>query len=116
MMTIERYEWLFSMVTWIRTQKELRAQGLFATFVRELGQVLQFDALAKFDAGSNGVEWYFGPNLRDLEKDSKETHEQIDINERLTAWVCRHQKTVALATLDEETRFSATTHILRKGG
>ena len=46
MRTMERYEWLFSMETWIRTQKELRAQNLFGTFVRELGQVLQFDALA----------------------------------------------------------------------
>ena len=116
MRTMERYEWLFSMETWIRTQKELQAQNLFATFVHELGQVLQFDALAKFDAESNRVEWYFSSGLQDLEKDSKETHEQIDINERLTAWVCRHQKTIALGTLHEETRFSATTHILRQGG
>src|SRR6516162_4547186 len=71
MMTMERYEWLFSMVTWIRTQKELRAQSLFETFVRELGQVLQFDALAKFDPGPNRVEWYLGSGFRDLEKDSK---------------------------------------------
>ena len=46
MKTMERYEWLFSMETWIRTQKELQAQNLFATFVRVLGEVLLFDAIA----------------------------------------------------------------------
>jgi hypothetical protein len=66
--TMERCEWLFNMETWIRTQKELQAQNLFGTFVRELGQVVQFDALAKFDSESNRVEWYFGSGLQDLEK------------------------------------------------
>jgi formate hydrogenlyase transcriptional activator len=114
-MTItERYEWLIGMVNWIRAQKEPQPQQLFRTFVLELGQVLQFDALAKFDAASNIVEWYLGPGLQRLEKASEETHEQIDINERLTAWVYTHQKTITFSTLDQETRFSATTRILRQ--
>jgi hypothetical protein len=47
-MTIEeRYEWLIGMVTWIRVQEKPQLQKLFGTFVLELGQVLQFDALAK---------------------------------------------------------------------
>ena len=116
-MTIEeRYEWLIGMVTWIRAQEKPQLQKLFGTFVLELGQVLQFDALAKFDGTSNRVKWYFGPGLQELEKASKETHQEIDVNERLTEWVYTHQRTIALGTLDQETRFPATTRILREAG
>jgi formate hydrogenlyase transcriptional activator len=116
-MTIaERYEWLIGMGTWIRTQKEPQPQKLFGSFVLELGQVLEFDALAKFDAASDREQWYFGPGLQELQKASQEPHQQIDVNEGLTAWVYTHQKTITLSTLDKETRFSATTRILRQAG
>ncbi len=39
----------------IRAQKEAQLRELFDVFVRELGQIVQFDALAKFDEGASNT-------------------------------------------------------------
>jgi hypothetical protein len=56
----EFYEWLIRVTALIRAQKEPREQELFEIFVKELGQVLQFDHLAKYDEAVNAFSWYAG--------------------------------------------------------
>jgi hypothetical protein len=41
---------------------------------------------------------------------------EVDKEETLAAWVFRHQETVFLPTLDGETRFPASTEIMRQAG
>jgi formate hydrogenlyase transcriptional activator len=108
----ESYEWLIRVATLIRAQKEPKPRELFDIFVRELGQIVQFDALAKFDEASNTIEWYLAPELQELENAVGE----IDREERLSAWVYTHQETVVIGALDQETRFQASVRIMRRVG
>jgi hypothetical protein len=55
----ERYESLIRIATSIRAQK--RARELFGILVRELGQVVHFDAMAQFDEASNKVAFTSAP-------------------------------------------------------
>ena len=51
--TVARYESLIRIAASIRAQKE--PQDLFGILVQELGQVVQFDAIAQYDEESNKV-------------------------------------------------------------
>jgi len=112
----ERYEWLIRVTTLIRSQQQAQPQELFDLFVREFGQVVQFDALAKFDEAANRVTWYCRPDLQQLEKASNELDRQTDKSERLPHWVSTHQETIVLGTMDQETRFSASMRVLLEAG
>ena len=114
--TAEFYEWLIRNTTLIRAQIDPQPGVLFDLFVRELGEVVQFDALAKFDEAANRVQWYFSPGLQELAKASAEIDQEPDKSERLPHWVSTHQETIVLGTLDEEIRFAASIRILRRVG
>jgi formate hydrogenlyase transcriptional activator len=108
--TAERYESLIRMASSVRSQRD--PQELFGILVHELGQVLQFDAIAQFDERSDKVHWYMCPGCRKPTSLGSETvHE-----ETLPAWVYRHQETVAIPSLNGETRFPASVDMLRQAG
>src|SRR5260370_5342550 len=108
--TAARYESLIRIANSIRVPKE--PEELFNILVHELGQVIQFDGIAQFDESANKVNWHFGTGCR------KSDHKPSDIDreETIAAWVYRHQETVAIGTLDAETRFPASARIMREAG
>ena len=108
--TATRYESLIRIAASVRSQKEPR--GLFQLLVHELGQVIQFDAIAQYDEGSNKVDWHMGSACRTPDCSPSE----INKDETLAAWVYRNQETVTLSTLDRETRFPASIGIMRQAG
>ncbi|MDP8989940.1 MAG: GAF domain-containing protein [Acidobacteriota bacterium] len=108
--TAARYESLIRIAASVRAQKE--PQDLFRLLIKELGQVVQFDAIAQYDESSNKVHWHMCSGCR--KPDS--TPSEIDKEETLAAWVYRNQETVALPNLDGETRFPASTDLMRQAG
>jgi formate hydrogenlyase transcriptional activator len=111
----QRYESLIRIASSIRAQKEPRE--LFGILVHELGQVLQFDAIAQFDESSNKVDWYLCPGC--LKPDMSSVPHNIDPadnDETIAAWVYKTQETIVLGSLDRETRFTASTPIMRQAG
>jgi formate hydrogenlyase transcriptional activator len=108
--TATRYESLIRIAASVRSQKEPR--GLFQLLVHELGQVIQFDAIAQYDEASNKVDWHIGPACRTLDCAPSE----IDKEETLAAWVYQHQETVTLSALDDETRFPVSINLMRRAG
>jgi len=108
--TAARYESLIRIAAAVRSQKE--PQELFGLLVQELGQVVQFDAIAQYDDRSNKAHWHMCSGCR---KPSSLPSE-IDREETLAAWVYQHQETVTLPSLDRETRFPASTELMRQAG
>jgi formate hydrogenlyase transcriptional activator len=106
--TAERYESLIRIAASVRAQRE--PQELFGILVHELGQVLQFDAIAQFDERSNKIQWHMGSGCR------KPKSFCVDNEETLPAWVYRHQETVALPSLNGETPFPKSIDLLRDAG
>src|SRR5579863_7429033 len=88
--TAARYESLIRIATAVRSQKD--ARDLFALLVEELGQVIQFDAIAQYDERSNKIHWHMCAGCR---KPDNVPHE-IDKEETLAAWVFRHQEAVTI--------------------
>src|SRR5258706_9564190 len=105
-----RYESLIRIAASVRSQKE--PQDLFGILIQELGQVVQFDAIAQFHESSNKVQWHMCTACR--RPDS--TPSEIDKEETLPAWVYQHQKTVAIPDLNRETRFPVSTSLMRQAG
>src|SRR5580692_12969561 len=108
--TAERYEALIRVAAAVRAQREPRK--LFGILVHELGQVLQFDAIAQYDERSNKVDWHLGSGCHKPVSPAAE----IDNEETLAAWVYRNQEGVAIAALDTEIRFPATIGKMRQAG
>ncbi len=108
--TAERYESLIRIATSIRAQRDPRE--LFGVLVHELGQVLQFDAIAQFDEWSNKVAIHLGPGCLETEHCPGE----MDKEETIAAWVYEHQETLVLGTLDDEIRFPHSTRIMQQAG
>src|SRR5579871_2389162 len=108
--TAARYESLIRIAASVRAQKE--PQDLFRLLIEELGQVIQFDAIAQYDESSNKVHWHMCSGCR--KPDSLPS--EIDKDGTLAAWVYRHQEAVALPNLDGETRFPASTDLMRRAG
>jgi formate hydrogenlyase transcriptional activator len=107
--TAERYEALFRIANSIRERKDPRE--LFDILAHELRQVIQFDGIVQFDEASNKINWHLGSECR-----KPEHRPEIDPGETLASWVYRNQETVVLGTLDGETRFPASTPIMREAG
>src|SRR5689334_15973866 len=108
--TAERYESLIRIAASIRAGKDPRE--LFGILVHELGQVLPFDAIAQYDEEANKVDWHL------CEGCVKPDHGPSEVNqdETIAAWVFKTQETVVLGTLDWDTRFPASTDIMRRAG
>lgn len=110
----EFYEWLIRVATLIWAQKEPRERDLFEISVSELGQVLQFDHLAMYDAASNRFSWYAGPTYEELNEELKQRSDrrigrETDQPKILSIWVYEHQEAVVLGNLDKEARFPGCT-------
>src|SRR5580658_7946737 len=88
----ERYDSLIRIATSIRAQRDPRE--LFGILVRELGQVVHFDAIAQFDDASNKVDFQLGPGCLKTEQCPSETEKK----ESIAAWVNEHQETLVLGT------------------
>ena len=118
--SIEFYDWLIRVTTLIRAEKEPQEEDLFEIFVKELGQVLQFDHLAKYDAVSNTFSWYAGPEFEELNEELKTSARNVDKQTGeyriLSLWVYEHQETIVLGNLDNEARFQDTIRCLRRAG
>ncbi len=108
--TAARYESLIRIAAAVRSQKD--PQELFGLLTQELGQVVQFDAIAQYDDSSNKVHWHMCSGCRK----PPTLPSEIDKEETLAAWVYRHQETVALPSLEHETRFPASIEIMRQAG
>jgi formate hydrogenlyase transcriptional activator len=108
--TAARYESLIRIAASVRAQKD--PQDLFRLLIEELGQVIQFDAIAQYDESSNKVHWHMCSGCRKPDSAPSE----IDKEGTLASWVYQHQETVALPTLDDETRFPASTDLMRRAG
>ncbi len=78
----------------------------------ELGQVVQFDAIAQYDEASNKVDFFLCPGCVRPERCPSE----IDKEGSVAAWVYEHQETVVLGTLDRETRFPSSSELMRRAG
>jgi formate hydrogenlyase transcriptional activator len=108
--TAARYESLIRISAAVRSQKE--PHDLFGLLVEELGQVVQFDAIAQFDESSNKIHWHMCPGCRKADCPPSEVSNQ----ETLPAWVFRHQEAVVLHDLGREKRFPASTEMMRNAG
>ena len=60
--TADRYESLIRIAASVRAQKE--PKDLFRLLIEELGQIIQFDAIAQFDESSNKVNWHMCSGCR----------------------------------------------------
>jgi hypothetical protein len=109
--SIEFYDWLIRVTTLIRAQTEPQEQDLFEIFVKELGQVLQFDHLAKYDSAVNTFSWYAGPEFEELNEELKTSARNVDKQtgeyKILSLWMYEHQETIVLGNLDNEARFGS---------
>jgi formate hydrogenlyase transcriptional activator len=105
-----RYEALIRLAEAIRTHQH--AGDLFQVMVRELSQVVRFDAVAQYDETLKKVNWYLGelcnasaPPPRDLAKE-----------ETIAWWVQQHQEPLVIPSVDSEDRFPEMMQILRDRG
>ena len=108
--TAKRYESLIRIANSIRAQQD--PQQLFGILVHELSQVIQFDGIAQFDESSNKINWHLGVGCRKRDHGPSE----IEREETLASWVYRHQEVLVLGSLDRETRFPASTPMMREAG
>jgi formate hydrogenlyase transcriptional activator len=104
-----KYESLIRIAAAVRSQQE--PKDLFQLLVSELGKVIQFDAIAQYDEGSNKIHWHLCAGCR-----KRESVPSIDKEETLAAWVVKRQEPVAILDLDRETRFGATADLMREAG
>jgi formate hydrogenlyase transcriptional activator len=105
-----RYEVLIRISDSIRARKE--PQDLFEILVRELRQVIRFDAIAQFDESANKMYWHLEPTCQrhgDCPADTEN-------GESLPRFVYRTQETVLLGTLEGELRFPNFTRKMQGNG
>jgi formate hydrogenlyase transcriptional activator len=106
---MERYESLIRLADAIRT-RHLPGE-LFQVLVRELGSVVQFDAVAQFDNELKKVNWHLGPlcNAAAAPSDLKK-------EETIAWWVQQNQSVLVIPSVEEETRFPHMMDMLRACG
>ncbi len=108
--TAQRYESLIRIADSIRAQTDPGA--LFGILVKELGHVIQFDAIARFDEASNKIDWYICPWCIKPQETPWETNK----DETIAAWVYEHQEPLVLGSLEGENRFPSSTPAMREAG
>ena len=105
-----KYESLIRIAAAVRSQRE--PKDLFHLLVSELGKAIQFDAIAQsLTKSSNKIHWHLCSGCR-----KRDSVPHIDKEETLAAWVVRHQEPLAILDLERETRFPATTELMREAG
>ena len=104
-----RYEALIRLAEAIRTHQQ--PGDLFQVLVRELQNVVQFDAIAQFDADLNKVNWHLGEQC----KASKSCRE-LQTEDTIAWWVQHHQEAVVIPSVDDEERFPQMMAAVRDRG
>jgi len=105
----DRYEALVRLAEAIRNHQQ--TGDLFHVLVRELSQVVPFDAVAQYDETLNKVNWHLGKQCHA----SGRPHD-LEQNETIAWWVQHHQQVVVIQSVDSEDRFPQMMEILRESG
>lgn len=105
--TAARYEALMRISNSIRARAE--SEDLFEILVRELGKVIQFDAIAQFESASK-IRWHFGPVCRPQHRLAEED------DEPLPAYIYRTQETIVLGSWEPHPRFPVKSMVMREAG
>jgi formate hydrogenlyase transcriptional activator len=106
--TPARYEALMRISNSIRARKQ--SEDLFEILVRELGNVIPFDAMAQFESASK-IRWHFGSVCREPQHRPGE-----EDGETLPAYVYRTQETIVLDSWETDARFPVKSNIMRETG
>ena len=106
--TAARYEALMRISNSIRARTE--SEDLFEILVRELGKVIQFDAIAQFESSSK-IRWHFGPVCREPQHRPAE-----EDYETLPTYVYRTQETIVLDSWETDPRFPVKSSVMREAG
>ncbi len=106
----DRYEALIRLAEAIRTQQY--GGDLFQVLVRELNQVVRFDAIAQYDETLNKVNWYLGESCNP----SAKPHHDLQKEETIAWWVQQHREALVIPSVDSEIRFPRMMQILRDCG
>jgi len=105
-----RYESLIRLAEAIRSNQH--PQDLFQILVRELRNVVQFDAIAQFDEALHKVNWHLGERCNPAAKPSRDLKQE----ETIPWWVQHHQEALLIPSVDDESRFPRMMEILRDCG
>jgi formate hydrogenlyase transcriptional activator len=106
-----RYESLIRLAEAIRANPD--PQELFQILVKELGSVVQFDAIAQYDEALNKVHWHLGQGCRPV---SGKPSQDLAKEETIEWWVQHHQQPFVVRSVDQETRFPPMMERMRECG
>jgi formate hydrogenlyase transcriptional activator len=106
----DRYESLIRLAESIRAQRD--PAGLFCILVQELSQVVPFDGIAQFDEAANKIDWHFCEEC----KEPTVCPGTVPKEESIAWWVYQNQRTLVIADVFKETRFSLTMQCLTEAG
>src|SRR5277367_2701749 len=106
--TPARYEALMRISNFIRARTE--SEDLFDILVRELGKVIQFDAMAQFESASK-IRWHFGSVCPASQQRLGEEE-----GETLPAYIYRTQETIVLDSWEMDARFPVKSIVMREAG
>ncbi len=105
-----RYESLIRLAEAIRTHQLPR--DLFQVLVRELANVVRFDAIAQYDEALNKVNWHLGERCNPAATPPRELPKE----ETIVWWVQTHQQALVVPSVDGEMRFPRAMEVLRNCG
>jgi len=104
-----RYEALIRLSEAIRTHP---ADDLFQVLVRELREVVQFDAVAQYDEELNKINWYMGERCKPGVKPSHDLKKE----ESIAWWVKQNQQVLVIGAVHSEERFPQMMDLFRQCG
>ena len=107
---VGRYESLIRLAEAIRTHRQ--PSDLFQVLVRELSNVVRFDAVAQYDDALNKVNWYLGDVCAPTAQQARE----LEKEETIAWWVQQHQEVLVIPSVREEGRFPRMMEALRNCG
>jgi formate hydrogenlyase transcriptional activator len=105
-----RYESLIRLAEAIRTTR--RPEDLFQVLVRELANVVRFDAVAQYDDALNKVNWHLGDACNPAAKPSHDLPKE----ETIAWWVQEHQQPLVIQSVESDQRFPRMMEVLRACG
>ena len=105
-----RYEALIRLAEAIRTHPS--TEDLFQVLVRELGQVVKFDAVAQYDDELNKINWHLGSQCNPAARPSR----HLEKEQTIAWWVQQHQRPVVISSVDSDERFPEMMEIFRECG
>ena len=109
-----RYESLIRLAEAIRTTR--RPEDLFQVLVRELANVVRFDAVAQYDDALNKVNWHLGEACNPGAKLSPHVSKDLPKEETIAWWVQEHQQALVIQSVESDQRFRRMMEVLRDFG